>query len=97
MMLPIVSLDEILIAPCINAVEECNVVVVGIPGLFLTADMDKISHMVLHCRLPELTAKVNPSIYTKNARVENGQELLYVQLQKALYGTLQAALIFIKN
>ena len=30
-------------------------------------------------------------------RVKNGQELLYVQLKKALHGTLRATLFFYKN
>ena len=42
-------------------------------------------------------AKVNPSIYRKYVRVKNGQELLYVQLKKALHGTLRATLFFYKN
>ena len=32
--------------------KERGVAFVDIPGLFLTADMDDIAHMVLHGRLP---------------------------------------------
>ena len=42
-------------------------------------------------------AQVNPSIYGKYVRVENGQELLYLHLQKYLYRTLWSALIFYKK
>ena len=65
-----------------------------IPGSFLTADMYDIVHMLLRGRISELMAQLNPSIYQKYVRVENGQNVLYVQLKKAMYGTLWAALIF---
>ena len=42
-------------------------------------------------------AQVNPSIDPKYVRVKNGKELLYVQLKKALHGTLWATLIFYKK
>ena len=54
--------EAILITSCINAAEECGIVVVDIPGAFLTADMDEIVHMVLRGRLTELMAQANPSI-----------------------------------
>ena len=68
---PTVSLEEIPIISFIDTAKNKNVVVVDIPGLFLTADMDKIAHMVLRGRLPELMAQVNPSIYSKYMRVES--------------------------
>ena len=39
-------------------------------------------------------AWLNPSIYQKYLRVENGQKVLYVQLKKDMYGTLRDALVF---
>ena len=56
--------------------------------------MDNILHMVLRGRLSELMAQLNPSMYQKYVRVGNGQNVLYVHLKKAMYGTLWAALIF---
>ena len=44
--------------------------------------------------LAELLAKVDPKLYTKYLVKENGKTVMYVQLQKALYGTLSAALLF---
>ena len=65
-----------------------------IPGSFIITDIDEIIKMVLRGRLSELMAKLNPSIYWKYVRVENGKKLLYVQLKNAMYRTLQAALVF---
>ena len=70
-MLPTVYLEEILIISFIDTAKNKNVVVVDIPGLFLTTDMDNIAHMVLRGRLPELMAQVNPYIYSKYMRVES--------------------------
>jgi hypothetical protein len=36
-------------------------------------------------------------LYTKYITTENGEPVLYVQLQKALYGTLSAAILFWKD
>ena len=68
--------------------------VVDIPWSIPIVDMTKIVHIVLCGRLSELMAQLNPSIYQKCVRVENGQNVLYVHLKKAMYGTLWAALVF---
>ena len=61
-MSPIVSLEAILITSCIDTAKERGISVVGIPGLFLTADIYDIVHMVLRGRLSELMSQLNPSI-----------------------------------
>ena len=71
-----------------------DVAVADIPGAFLTADMDEIVRMCLRGRLAELMVKAAPDIYSKYVTIENGVTVLYVTLQKALYGTLKAALLF---
>ena len=68
--------------------------VVDIPRSIPIVDMTKIVHIVLCGRLSELMAQLNPPIYRKYVRVENGQKVLYVQLKKYLYGTLWADFIF---
>ena len=50
-MSPTVSLEDIMITSCIDMAKYCDVTVVDIPGLFLTADMDDIVHMMLPGRL----------------------------------------------
>jgi hypothetical protein len=41
--------------------------------------------------------KIDPKLYRKYLLVEKGKSVMYVQLKKALYGTLQAALLFWKK
>ena len=54
--------------------------------------------MVFRGRLAELMAEVAPKLYRKYIILgKNGEPLLYVKLQKALYGLLQSALLFYKK
>jgi hypothetical protein len=51
--------------------------------------------MLLRGRLAELMVKTAPNIYRKYITVDkNNQPVLYVKLQKALYGCLRSALLF---
>jgi len=64
---------------------------------FLHADMDEIVHMVLEGEILELIVKLELETYDKYVWYNwKGKPMLYVQLKKALYGTLQAALLFWK-
>ena len=47
--------------------------------------------------MPELLVKINPTRYKEHLTYERGKPLMYVLLKKALYGTLQATLLFWQN
>jgi len=49
--------------------------------------------MKLEGALAELLTRVDPQ-YNRYMSVEKGKKVIYVELKKALYGTLQAALLF---
>jgi len=73
------------------------VAVSDIPGAFLHADMDQDIHILLEGTIAELIVKLEPRLYRKYIwRNKNDKPMLYVKLRKALYGTLQAALLFWK-
>ena len=79
----------------INAKENRYVVVANIPGAFLHADMEDEIHMLLEGKITELIVKLDPKLYCKYIwENEKGKSMLYVRLKKALYGMLQAALLF---
>jgi hypothetical protein len=60
--------------------------------------MDDLVVMVLRGELAELMAAVAPEIYRKFITYgKDGKAILYVTLQKALYGTLKAALLFYRK
>jgi len=81
----------------IDAKEGRYVAVTDIPGAFLHADMDQDIHMQIEGTIVELIVKLEPKLYRKYIwRNKNDKPMLYVKLRKALYGTLQAALLFWK-
>jgi hypothetical protein len=92
---PTVSLESVWITSTIEAFEGREVAVVDIPDAYLSADMDEEVIMMLRGRLAELMVKTAPNIYSKYITVDaKNQPVLYVKLQKALYGCLRSALLF---
>ena len=65
-------------------------------GAFMQADMDELVHMKLEGELVELLIKVD-STYEAVLTYEGNKPVIYAELDKALYGTLQAALLFWKK
>jgi hypothetical protein len=70
------------------------VVTADIPGAFMQADMDEIIHMKLEGPLAKQLVQVIQNKYKEYLNQERGCEIIYIQLKKALYGILQAALLF---
>jgi hypothetical protein len=91
---PMIALEYVLITATIDAFERRDVAIVDVPGAFLTADMDEEVIMCLRGRLVELMVKTAPNIYRKFISLDKkGNSILYVKLQKALYGCLRSALL----
>jgi len=69
-----------------------------LPGAFLHADNDSFVVMKMTGKLAELMVKTAPNIYRKYIIEDSsGKPILYVQLQKALYGMLKSALLFYRK
>jgi hypothetical protein len=80
-----------------NAKEGCKVMMIGIPGAFMHADIDELIHIRLEGPIAKLLTRVDPKKYRTYITKERGKKVLYVELRKALYGMLQAALLFWEN
>jgi hypothetical protein len=91
---PTVSIEALLLSCVINAKERRDVATVDIPGAFMQADMDELVHMRLEGTMAELLVQLDPKMYRKYVQTVNGKSVLYVELKKALYGTMRAALLF---
>ena len=64
----------------------------------MQTDIDEVIHVRLEGPLATLLAKVNPQLYNKYLESDRkGKPVMYVKLKKALYGTLQAAMLFCKD
>lgn len=78
------------------SMEGRHVVTLDIPGAFMQADMDKLLHLRLDGEIASLLMKLDPT-YEQFVTMEKGKPVIYTELSKALYGTLQAAMLFWKN
>ena len=95
---PTVLLESVMLTSVIDAKEEREVAVVDIPNAFVQTEMegDRVV-MKMRGKLAELLVKVSPEVYRNYVTVERGQTVLYVELQKALYGMLKSALLFYRK
>jgi hypothetical protein len=66
-----------------------------VPSAFVNTDINKNVLMVLKGELAEMMVHITPQIYRKHITVDGkGLPVLYVKLQKALYGLMRASLLF---
>jgi len=94
---PTVSIESLMLSCAIDAKERREVLSCDIPGAFMQSNMDELVYMKLEGPLAKLLVRVNPDKYEKFVEYENGKPVIYVKLSKALYGTLQASLLFWKD
>ena len=93
---PTISVEALFITCLIDAKEGGDIATCDVPSAFMHADIDEVIHLRLDGEIAELLLKVDPS-YAKYATKEKGKTVIFTELSKALYGTLQAALLFWKN
>lgn len=60
----------------------------NMPGEFMQVGVDEVVHVHLEGALATLLTKGDSELYTKYQTTEKGKPVIYVQLKKALYGTL---------
>ena len=95
---PTVKTDSIFLTGVIDAREKRRIRIFDIANAFVKGDNDEFVLMVLRGRMAELMVRVNPELYREYVQYSNkGVPMLYVQLSKALYGMLRAALLFYKT
>jgi len=94
---PTVRTESVFLSCVVDAIERQHVICADIPGAFMQANIDEIVHVKFEGEIAELLVMVDPSLYKQYLCYEQGKPVIYVQLQKALYGTLQAALLFWKE
>jgi hypothetical protein len=94
---PTVAIESLFLTAIIDAKERRDVATCDIPGAFLHADIDEVLHMRIDGPMAKLLVDIDPDLYEPYLTEENGKPVIYVKLEKALYGTLQAALLFWRN
>ena len=88
------SEESLLLSCVIDAKEQGQVITYDVAGAFMQVDIDKVMHIRLKGVLAKLLIKVDPELYTKYLVMERGNAELYVQLGKALYGTMSASMLY---
>ena len=95
---PTVTSEAIFIQSTIFAHEGRDIATCDIPGAFLQADNPDYVLMRLDGILAELMVQVAPSLYRKYVTTNTkGKAVLYVQLEKAVYGMMKSALLFYRK
>ena len=79
----------VLLTCIIDAKKGREVAVVDLPRAFSHAENEDNIIMFMKGRLAELMVMVAPQTYRKFITMEKGQKVLYVKVQKALYGMLR--------
>ena len=93
---PTASTESLFLSCVIDALERRDVATIDIPGAFMQTDIDELTHVKLTGPLALLMVRVDPK-YGKFIQCDKGTPVLCARLKKALYGTLQAALLFWKD
>ena len=78
----------------IDAHNQCVVKVVGVPGAFMQADMDDLVHVHFTGDMVDKLLEIDARIYGPCVTIEREEKVMYVELSKALYGTVKAARLF---
>jgi hypothetical protein len=95
---PTVTTEALFLTSLIDAEERRKVATVDIPGAFMHSDMDELVHVRMSGPMATLLVRVDPAKYRKYlVKDKKGNDVVYVELAKALYGTCQAALLFWEN
>ncbi|MCK7499178.1 MAG: hypothetical protein MZW92_58370 [Comamonadaceae bacterium] len=91
---PTVATESVFLTTVIDALEGRDVAVLDIPGAFMQADMDELVHVRFTGKMVDLLMEIDPDMYGPCVTKEGKETVMYVELLKALYGTVRAARLF---
>jgi hypothetical protein len=96
--LPTVATKLVFITAVVDAHKGRYVACFDVPSTFLHTGYDEDITMVLKGRLAELIVQVTSNLYRKYISVDRkGTAILYVKMQRVMYGLLRSALLFYKK
>jgi hypothetical protein len=94
---PTVGPESVFATAAIDAEENREVVTIDISWAFLHTTNKDYVVMWMNGRLAKLMVKTDPKLYQKYLTAEKGKKVLYLRLQKALYGIMKSALLFYRK
>ncbi len=96
--LPMVFTESTFITASIAASERRIVQCYNILSVFVKTDVDEDVLIVLKGKLSEMMVQIALQVYRKYVTVDKkGMKILYVKLQKALYGLMRLSLLFYRK
>ena len=90
---PTVSLDAFLLTSIVDAMEGRDVAITDVRAAYLNAKMDDVVIMKIRGPEVDIFVKLDPDL-AKFVTTEKNTRVLYVQLDKALYGCIKSALLW---
>ena len=88
---PTAATMSVMLTAVVDTLEDREVAIVDVPGDFMQADMDELVHVRFAGKMVDLLLEIDPEMYGPCVVIEKGDKVIYVELLKALYGTLRAA------
>ena len=91
---PTVMNESVMVTSIIDAKERRDVVTADVPGAFMQADVDDRIVVRFEGAMVDALLRIDYNKYNEFVIYEGGKKALYCVLNKALYGTLKASLLF---
>ena len=91
---PTISMEAMFLTAVVDAWENWKVAVLDGPGAFMQVDIDELVHIRFEGEMVEKLLEIDHDLYASYVTEEEGNKVMYVELLKALYGTLRAARLF---
>ena len=91
---PTISTEAVFLTAVVDAWEGRKVAVLDVPGAFMQVDMDETVHVRFEGEMVDKLLEIDEDLYASYVTEEKGKKVMYVELLKALYGTLRAAQLF---
>ena len=94
---PTAMLESIMLTLAIDAKEKRDVMTADVPNAFIQTEIpeeDERVFMKITGVLVDMLVELMPDVYGPYVVFEKGEKVIYVEVLKAIYGMLQAALLW---
>ena len=90
---PTIAFKALLYTFMVPTMERRDNATIDLPGHFLQTDMDELIILKIQGPLAKLIVEMNPKMWKKHLQYERGRHVIYVKCKKAIYGTINAAIL----
>ena len=94
---PTISTEVVFLTAVVDTWESRKVAMLDVPGAFMQVDLDELVHVRFEGEMVDKLLEIDQYLYGSYVTEEKGTKVMYVELLKALYGTLWAAWLFLEK